>query len=81
VNIIVTDRNVLDSPQMGIELAAALHKLYPDNWKIDKISGLLANQQIFDQLSAGSDPREIAQSWQDDLDKFKEVRSRYLLYR
>jgi uncharacterized protein YbbC (DUF1343 family)/CubicO group peptidase (beta-lactamase class C family) len=81
VNIIVTDRNVLDSPQMGIELAAALHKLYPDNWKMDKISGLLANQQIFDLLSAGSDPRDIAQSWQDDLDKFKEVRSRYLLYR
>src|SRR5262249_54460876 len=79
VNIIVTDRNVLDSPQMGIELAAALHKLYPDNWKMDKINGLLANQQIFDQLSAGNDPRDIAQSWQDDLDKFKEVRSRYLL--
>jgi len=81
VNIIVTDRNVLDSPQMGIELAAALHKLYPDKWTMDKISGLLANQQIFDLLSAGSDPRDIAQSWQDDLDKFKEVRSRYLLYR
>lgn len=81
VNLIVTDRNVLDSPQMGIELASALRKLYPDNWKLNPISGLLVNQRVFDALSAGDDPRDIAQAWQDDLDKFREIRSRYLIYR
>ena len=81
VNLIVTDRNVLDSPQMGIELASALRKLYPDNWKLNPISGLLVNQRVFDALSAGDDPRNIAQAWQDDLDKFREIRSRYLIYR
>ena len=81
VNLIVTDRNLLDSPQMGIELAGALRKLYPDNWKINLILALLANQQVFDAISAGNDPRDIAQSWQDDLDKFREVRSKYLLYK
>ena len=30
VNIIVTDRNALDAPEVGLEIAAALHKLYPD---------------------------------------------------
>jgi uncharacterized protein YbbC (DUF1343 family)/CubicO group peptidase (beta-lactamase class C family) len=81
VNIIVTDRTVLDAPEMGIELAAALKKLYPDNWKMEHMIGALANQQVFDQLAAGEDPRSIAQGWQEDLEKFKEIRQKYLLYK
>jgi uncharacterized protein YbbC (DUF1343 family)/CubicO group peptidase (beta-lactamase class C family) len=81
VNIIVTDRTVLDAPEMGIELAAALKKLYPDNWKIEHMITALSNQQVFDALAAGEDPRNIAQGWQDDLNKFKELRQKYLLYK
>jgi uncharacterized protein YbbC (DUF1343 family)/CubicO group peptidase (beta-lactamase class C family) len=81
VNIIVTDRTVLDAPEMGIELAAALKKLYPDNWKIEHMIGAIANQQVFDQLAAGEDPRSIAQGWQEDLEKFKEIRQKYLIYK
>ncbi|HEV7676582.1 MAG TPA: exo-beta-N-acetylmuramidase NamZ domain-containing protein [Candidatus Angelobacter sp.] len=81
VNIIVTDRTVLDAPEMGIELASALKKLYPDNWKMEHMITALSNQQVFDQLAAGEDPRSIAQGWQDDLNKFKELRQKYLLYK
>ena len=81
VNIIVTDRTVLDAPEMGIELAAALKKLYPDNWKMEHMITALSNQQVFDELAAGEDPRSIAQGWQDDLEKFKEIRQKYLLYK
>jgi uncharacterized protein YbbC (DUF1343 family) len=81
VNIIVTDRSVLDSPELGIEIAAALKKLYPDNWKIEHMITAFSNQQIFDALAKGDDPRDIAQSWQDDLQKFKEIRVKYLLYK
>jgi uncharacterized protein YbbC (DUF1343 family)/CubicO group peptidase (beta-lactamase class C family) len=81
VNLIVTDRNVLDAPELGIELAAALLKLYPDDWKVSRILTLLANQDVFDALSKGDDPRNIAQSWQADLQKFRDVRAKYLLYK
>jgi len=81
VNLIVTDRNVLDSPELGVELAAGLKKLYPDIWKFDKISGLLANQDIYDALLRDDDPRTIAQSWQEELGKFRELRAKYLLYK
>ena len=43
--------------------------------------GALCNQQVFDALANGDDPRSIAQSWQDDLQKFKEIRTKYLLYK
>jgi len=81
VNIIVTDRTVLDAPEMGIELAAALKKLYPDNWKMEHMITALSNQQVFDALAAGEDPRSIAQGWQDDLNKFRELRQKYLIYK
>ena len=37
VNLIVLDRNTLDSPELGIELASALHKLYPNDFKLEKM--------------------------------------------
>ena len=81
VNIIVTDRTVLDAPELGIELAAALHKLYPEQWKVDLMLKLLANREAYDAVVRGDDPRAIAQGWQDDLSKFKELRQKYLIYK
>lgn len=81
VNLIVTDRNVLDAPELGIELAVALRKLYPDDWKINKLIDILGNRRVFDAIAQGEDPRNIAQSWQDELEAFRAVRSKYLLYK
>jgi uncharacterized protein YbbC (DUF1343 family) len=81
INIIVTDRAVLDAPEMGIELAVALRKLYPEQWKVELSLKLLANRETYDAVARGDDPRSIAQSWQDDLNKFKELRQKYLLYK
>jgi uncharacterized protein YbbC (DUF1343 family)/CubicO group peptidase (beta-lactamase class C family) len=80
VNLIVLDRNTLDAPELGIELASALHKLYPNDFKIDRMLDLLANKATFEALAAGQDPRRIAQDWEDGLKRFVEVRSKYLLY-
>ena len=41
----------------------------------------LSNRQVYDALVAGQDPRHIAQDWQDDLQKFREMRVKYLLYK
>lgn len=81
VNIILTGRNGLDAPELGIELAAALHKLYAADFKIEKMSQLLVNQSVYDALTAGEDPRRIAQDWQDGLEKFEKVREKYLIYK
>jgi len=81
VNIIVTDRNGFDAPELGIELAAALHKLYAADFKIERMSELLVNQSAFDALVAGQDPRRIAQDWQEGLAAFQKVREKYLIYK
>ncbi len=81
VNVVLTERNALDGPELGIELAAALKKLYPADYKMERMTELLVNQATYDALVAGEDPRRIAQDWQDGLDKFQLVRQKYLIYK
>jgi uncharacterized protein YbbC (DUF1343 family)/CubicO group peptidase (beta-lactamase class C family) len=81
VNLVVTERNALDSPELGIELAGALRKLYPDQWHMEKLIDLLVNQSVYDAIAQGQDPRRIAQDWQPALDEFQKIRQKYLIYK
>ena len=81
VRIEITDRDALDSPELGVELASALHKLYPQQHQMERMRLLLGNQGVFDAIQKGDDPRRIARAWQDGLKRFKRLRARYLLYR
>jgi len=81
VNIVITDRNGLDAPELGIELAAALKKLYSADFKMEKMQGLLVNQSAYEALAAGQDPRRIAQDWMEGLEKFGKIREKYLIYK
>jgi uncharacterized protein YbbC (DUF1343 family) len=81
VNLVLTSRNTLDSPELGIELASALHKLYPQQWQMAKMIDILRNQSVFDAVGNDIDPRRIAQDWQDGLQEFLKVREKYLIYK
>ena len=80
VEIIVNDRNVLDAPELGIEAVAALWKLYPQQFQLDRVDRLLLNKPTLEQIRKGMDPRDIAAEWQSQLNAFKALRARYLLY-
>ena len=81
VNIVLTEREFLDSPELGIELAAALLKLYPQQYHIEKILDILASKAVYDELVRGEDPHRIDLDWQDELQKFEKIRERYLIYK
>jgi uncharacterized protein YbbC (DUF1343 family) len=81
VNIFITSREFLDAPELGFELAAALQKLYPEQFHIEKMADTLANQTQLNSLTRGEDPRRISLDWQDDLEKFQRLRERYLIYK
>jgi len=81
VNIILSDRNALDAPELGIEIAVALHKLYPEQFHPERMNDILVNQATYDAISHGDDPRRIAQDWQESLDKFQQLRQKYLIYK
>ena len=80
VRVLLTDRNVLDAPELGLEIASALHRLYPEKFQLEKMKTNLANQSVLDDLAAGHDPQRIAESWRSALDAFEQERQKVLLY-
>jgi uncharacterized protein YbbC (DUF1343 family)/CubicO group peptidase (beta-lactamase class C family) len=80
IRIHLTDRNALDAPLLGIEIASALHLLYPADWTMAAMRGALGSQASFDALQNNADPRVIAASWRPAIQNFQIVRARYRLY-
>jgi uncharacterized protein YbbC (DUF1343 family) len=77
----VTDRNVLDSPLLGAELISALVKFYPKDFHAEANRKLVGNQRILQELIAGKDPKAVALEWQDEIEQFKTIRAKYLIYK
>jgi uncharacterized protein YbbC (DUF1343 family) len=80
VNIIVTDRNALDAPELGIEIASALHTLYPQQFEMKNLDSLMLNKATMDAITAGQDPRRVWMDWVEAIELFKPIRAKYLLY-
>jgi len=81
VRAVLTRRNALEPVRMGVEIASALAKLYPDKFDPSKMIELLGNAATIKQLVEGSAPAAIAASWDNDMEAFRRIRATYLLYR
>ncbi len=81
INIIVTNREEFEPIRTGIEIAVALRKLYPTEWKIEKYLNLIVNQESFEKIKRADAPEEIERAWQKDLNEFKKRRAQFLLYK
>jgi uncharacterized protein YbbC (DUF1343 family)/CubicO group peptidase (beta-lactamase class C family) len=80
VNIIVTDRGSFRPLLAGVEMALALRKLYPNDWKVDSYLRLLVNADTLERIKRGEPAREIVASWNDALQEFRRARAEVLLY-
>lgn len=80
ISLVITDRASLNSMLMGLEIAVALHKLYPDHFSFDKMIELLGNADTIAKLKSGEAPTSIVWDWQSDLDAFRKIRAKYLIY-
>ena len=80
VFIMVTDRDRLRPVRLGIEIAAALHRLYPTQFKLEDAAYLLGSAATLQRVAAGEDPARIASSWAADEERWRLLRAKYLLY-
>lgn len=81
VRFVITDRDRLDSARLGLEVAAALQKLYPGRIAWRDNERLIGSRSVIAALERGEDPRLIEEQWREALEAFRAVRERYLLYR
>jgi uncharacterized protein YbbC (DUF1343 family)/CubicO group peptidase (beta-lactamase class C family) len=81
VNLVVTDRARLRPVRVGLEIAVALRRLYPQEWKADDYARLLVNADTLERVKRADSPEDIARAWQERLGEFNRARARALLYR
>ncbi|HEV2293152.1 MAG TPA: DUF1343 domain-containing protein [Tepidisphaeraceae bacterium] len=77
---LVTDRNTLEPVRSGVTLAHHLYKIHGDKFEVDKVVRLLQNKEIAEALKT-TDPAQVAEMWKDDVEQFKKLREKHLIYR
>ncbi len=80
VRLRLVDRAALDAPLLGVELSAALYRLYPAQFEIDRTLGMIGSREVLRAIKDGADPREIGRRWQVGLADFRRLREKYLVY-
>ena len=80
INLLITDRSQFQSVLTGVQIAVALHSLFPADWKIDSYSRLVVNADTLERLRRGDSAEEITKSWAARMETFRAVRLKYLLY-
>jgi uncharacterized protein YbbC (DUF1343 family) len=80
VNIVITDRAKFRPVRLGLELAAALRQLYPQEWKPQRLLALLVNAPAHDAVLRGVEPSAIEAAAEAGVESFRRRREAFLLY-
>lgn len=78
LDIQLVNRQVFDPVLTGMELLAATIKFHPE--KVSPTMRLLGSDEVLEKLKAGMSGRQILQQSSLQLEQFRRVRAKYLLY-
>ena len=81
INLIITDRARFRPVRTGLELAVALRRLFPNDWKVEDYRRLLVNEDTLERVRRADEPESIERAWQPQLVEFRRTRARALLYK
>lgn len=83
IEVVVTERNIVKPVESGLAILCALKKFYPTeltfraDGAFDRLAG---NKKVGKMIEGGADYREIASTWELELQAFGESRKEYFLY-
>lgn len=80
VYILLTDRDACNVVDIGLLLAKTLYRLYPSDFSPEKMGRLLMHTPTLEAIKADKPLAEIRSGWQKDLDDFRTIRAKYLMY-
>jgi uncharacterized protein YbbC (DUF1343 family) len=81
IQIIPDDWSRFEPLRTGLAIATQLRQLYPSDWQVERYGTLLGHGATLEGLKGGKSWQELEKGWQPDLDRFRESRRQYLLYR
>jgi uncharacterized protein YbbC (DUF1343 family)/CubicO group peptidase (beta-lactamase class C family) len=80
VRMTITDRRALRPVATGVAIALVLHRLYPNDFALDKIAPLLRDPATLEAIRADKPLAQIVSMWREDEAAFALRRAKYLLY-
>jgi uncharacterized protein YbbC (DUF1343 family) len=82
IKLTVTNREHYKSILTGVTALWAINKLYSDSLNIRKssLARIWGSDSLFIQIQKGKTPTEIIYSYQAELEQFKLIREKYLIY-
>jgi uncharacterized protein YbbC (DUF1343 family) len=78
VDIQLVNREVIDPVLIGMELLAASMKFHPG--KVEPTMHLLGSDEVLAKLQSGKSGRQILEEARPQLEQFKKLRAKYLMY-
>jgi uncharacterized protein YbbC (DUF1343 family) len=79
--VMITDREKLEPVKVGVYMLATAKKLFADSLKWRRsINRLAGTPKMAAAIDAGVPPEKIVEMWKADVDSFKKIRAKYLLY-
>jgi uncharacterized protein YbbC (DUF1343 family) len=78
----VTNRDVLEPVKVGVAMLVTAKALYPDSlkWRERSIDRLSGTPKLRKAIDAGATTEKVTEMWKDDVEKFKKIRAKHLLY-
>ncbi|HIE95171.1 MAG TPA: DUF1343 domain-containing protein [Acidobacteria bacterium] len=80
VFFVVTDRDQFRPVRFGLEVAAALLRLFGDRFELEAVVRLFGSASVVSRLRAGDATWEIAADWASDEAAWRRLVAPYLLY-
>jgi uncharacterized protein YbbC (DUF1343 family) len=81
VRVVLTDRERCNAVDVGIELALAVRRLYPDKFKVDEMARLMGDDETVAAIRNGETLAQIKARWAAGLKRYEERRAAALIYR
>ncbi len=80
VQILIVDWSRFDPLRLGLTLAVTLQAQFPKDWKPEGLLKMLGDRATYQAILEGRDAQAIESLWGTELDAFRRVRQRYLIY-
>ncbi len=80
VQVLLTDRDAFDPLETGLSIARALEALFPAAFDAEHVNRLLLNRAVLEQVLPPGAAPPWSRLWQAELETFKALRAKYLLY-
>ncbi|KQL33548.1 hypothetical protein AN960_20975 [Bacillus sp. FJAT-25509] len=84
VEIFVTDRDKFEAASTGLHIIKTLHDMYPNDFEFlsnNFFDKLIGNDWVRPMILDGASVTDIINKYQKELDEFKKVRKKYLMYK